>query len=398
VATPQPSVDVPGLALTVKPPVRSSRRRWIIGGVVLLALLLVRACHHGASTPGAFHTVAVRRGDIVESVVATGKIEPKTKVEIKAKVNGIVTALPVDAGDPVKEGQIVAELDKEVAEARVKEARAHLLAARAQAEKQRVEVTSAERDFSRQELVRQQALKQGGIISARELDKAKLDSDLADTRFASARAALAVAEAEVAGGEATLEEAENELRYATILSPLTGIVLVRPVDVGAGVSAVGSSAGFGTPIMTVGDVSQLHVVGQVDEIDIGRVVVGQPARIRVESLRGHPFAGEVTRIAPQGNEKDKVINFEIEVAVRGDATGLRSMMTADAEVIIAEKRDVLLVPEAAVVRDGEQAFVERPAPRAADGKQRAAVTLGIGNGSEVEVTDGIAEGDLIVGP
>jgi len=174
-------------------------------------------------------------------------------------------------------------------------------------------------------------------------------------------------------------------------------VLSRDVDVGAGVSAVGSSAGFGTSIMRIGDTSRLHVVGQVDEVDIGRVALGQRARIRVESFRGRVFPGVVTKIAPQGNEKDKVVNFEVEVEVTGGADGLRPMMTADAEVIIAEKADTLLVPEAAVVRDGDATFVERPGPRSGD-KERVPVVLGITNGSEAEVVSGLAEGELIVGP
>src|SRR6266404_4847913 len=123
-------------------------RRWLIGGVVLLALLLAaRSWHDGASYGPAAHTVTVRRGPIVESVVATGKIEPKTKVEIKSKVNGIIKRLMVDAGDAVTEDQVIAELDKEVSEARVKEARANLLAAQATAAKARVEVSSSERDY-----------------------------------------------------------------------------------------------------------------------------------------------------------------------------------------------------------------------------------------------------------
>jgi HlyD family secretion protein len=105
----------------------------------------------------------------------------------------------------------------------------------------------------------------------------------------------------------------------------------------------------------------------------------------------------VTKIAPQGSEKDKVINFEIKVSVLGDASGLRPMMTADAEAIVAEKADVLLIPEAAVVRDSGQTFVERP-NGAPGGKDRVSVTLGVGNGAEVEVVSGLGEGETVVGP
>ena len=377
----------------------TTRRLWIAAAIVVTVLVLaVRACRPGAAVDPNLHTVAVRRGALLESVVATGKIQPKTKVDVKARVNGIVKQLPVDAGSAVSEGQIIAELDKEVAQARVKEARARLLSARAQAERMRVEVTSSDRDFTQRELLRQQQLKQTGIASSRELDKAKLDYELAQTKLDATRANLQGAEADVVSAEAVLEQAENELRYATILSPMTGLVLSRDVDVVAGVSAVGSSAGFGSPIMTIGDVSELHVVGQVDEVDIGKVQLGQQARIRVESFRGRVFPGEVTKIAPQGTEKEKVVNFEIEVVVRGDTAGLRPLMTADAEVIIAEKADALIIPEAAIIRDGEQTFVERPARHAKDGKERVPITLGIGNGADAEVATGLAEGDVIIGP
>jgi HlyD family secretion protein len=371
-------------------------RRWWLGGAVAALLLVVALARSARDTGPPPHTVPVRRGTIVKSVVATGKTEPKSKVEIKSKVNGIVKRLPVATGDVVSEGQVVAELDREVAEARVEEARAAVAAAHAIAEQARAAVTSAERTVAQQDLARLRALKEEQIISARELDRGWLDAEMAASRDARARAALDAAIARVARAEAVLEQAENELRYATIVSPLTGTVLALPIEVGSGVSGINSVSGFGSAIMTVGDVSQLHVVGQVDEVDIGSVTVGLPARVRVDAFPATMFQGEVTKIAPQGTEKDRVVNFEVEVTLTGDATGLRPMMTADAEIVLAEKSEVLLVPEAAVLREGEAAFVERP--RGRNGRDRVPVTLGIGNGSDVEVVAGLAEGDEIVGP
>jgi HlyD family secretion protein len=350
-----------------------------------------------SNAPSTLHTVQVRRGTVVRSVVATGRIEPKSRVEVKSKVNGIVKALPLAVGDPVTEGEVVAELDKEVAEARVREMRATLQSAKFAQTRMRAEASSAERDFARSELGRVEELSRDGIISVRETDKARADYRLAVARHDAASAAAQVADAEVARATALLDQAENELRFATILSPLTGIVLARQVDVGAGVSGVGSLAGMGSPIVTVGDVSELHVVGQVDEIDIGAIALGMPARIRVDAFRDRPSPGAVTKIASQGTERNKVVNFEIEVAIRGEAEGLRPNMTADAEVIVAERSDVLVVPEASVVREGDRAFVERPTGRG-DERTRVEVRLGLGNGADVEVVDGLAEGDVIVGP
>jgi HlyD family secretion protein len=292
---------------------------------------------------------------------------------------------------------VVAELDREVAEARVREMRATLQSAKFAQTRMRAEASSAERDFARSELARIEELSRDGIISARETDKVRADYRLAVARHDAAGAAVQVADAEVARAAALLEQAENELRFATILSPLTGIVLARHADVGAGVSGVGSLAGIGSPIITVGDVSELHVVGQVDEIDIGAVALGMPARIRVDAFRDRPSPGVVTKIASQGTERNKVVNFEIEVAVRGEAEGLRPNMTADAEVIVAERPDVLIVPEASVVREGDRAFVERPTGRGVE-RSRVEVRLGLGNGADVEVIEGLGEGDVIVGP
>lgn len=376
---------------------RRYRWRWIVGaGIALAVVVATLAKRDGASTDATLHTVTVKRSPIVESVVATGKIEPKTKVEIKSKVNGIVKFLFVDAGDAVQEGQVVAEIDKEVAEARVKEARALLLGAEAASARARVEVSSTERDYAEKELARRTDLRRRGVVSAEELERAKRDFDMAEIRYQSARANLQIAEAQVAQAQAGLERAENELRYATIVSPLTGIVLSRDVDVGSGVSAVGTASGFGTTVMTVGDTSELHVVGLVDEIDIGRVRLDQPARIRVESFPGRVFEGRVTKISPQGSEKDKVINFEVKVSIIGDMGGLRPMMTADAEAVVAEKSAVLVIPEAAVIRENDRTFVERPIGKGE--KEKVPVTLGIGNGAEVEVLAGLEEGTVIVGP
>jgi HlyD family secretion protein len=370
----------------------------IVAGAALAAATLAFGFKRGPAPLGPPpKSVAVRRGPILQSVVATGRIEPRMKVEVKAKVSGVVTSLPFDTGDRVKEGEVIAELEKDVLQARVREAKARLAAAVALADQTRVGLSSAERDFARGQLDRLRQLKQDGLIAARDYDKAKADFDLAAARFESNTASQEVADAGVAQARALLEEAENQLGYATVVAPLDGMVLSRDIDVGSGVSGLASAAGFGTTLMAIGDVSELHVVADVDEEDVGKVRLGQEARVHVESFRDRSFPGTVRKIAPQGTMKDKVISFEIEVAVDDTGADLRPLMTADAEVVIAERADALLVPEAAVVREGERTFVQVPGA-GEEGPRRVAVALGIGNGSEVEVTGGLAEGDLVVGP
>jgi HlyD family secretion protein len=135
----------------------------------------------------------------------------------------------------------------------------------------------------------------------------------------------------------------------------------------------------------------------VDESEIGDVAVGQTAHVRVESFRGRDFPARVRKIAPQGSEKDKVVNFEVEVDIIGDASGLRPFMTADAEILVAEAADALVVPEAVVVREDGGTWVD-VATGGSPRTRRVAVTLGVGNGSEIAVAEGLAEGDLVVGP
>src|SRR5262249_53651345 len=270
----------------------------------------------------------------------------------------IVQSLSVDAGDAVQAGQGGAGLGKEGAEARGEEARAKVLASPASAGRAHTQGNPSDRAYAGKELARRRTLRESGLVAPEELERTKKDFDLTQMRYDGARATAQMAEAQVVEAEAGLERAENELRYATIVSPLTGVVLSRDVDVGSGVSAGGTAPGGGNTGMTGGGTRGVDVVGVVRGIDIGRGSLRMPARMQVESFPGRVFDGEVTKISPQGAEKDKVISFEIEVAIRGDATGLRPLMTADADVVVAEKADVRLIPEAAIIRENGLTYIE----------------------------------------
>jgi HlyD family secretion protein len=243
-----------------------------------------------------------------------------------------------------------------------------------------------------------------GVVSASALEDAEKNYDLAlnkqqlgKANEVTARAKLRQAQAQVSQVKAQLEQAEQQLRYASIVSPMDGMVLSRDVEVGTAVSSIlvlGSSA---TLVMTVGDTREVYVQGKVDESDISKVYLGQPARIKVESYKDRTFNGKVTKISPLGVEKDNVTTFEVRVSIDNAKGELKAMMTANAEIILEEHKGVLLIPEGSIIYDKDRnASVEVADPKAKDGKRKVAIKVGISNGSKTELLSGLTEGTQVV--
>jgi HlyD family secretion protein len=366
-------------------------------GVVLLAALGLVAARRGGKAIDPSRLAAVERGDVARSVVATGKIQPLAKVEIKSKASGIVKRLFVDYGDRVKEGQVLAELDREQLEAGVREARANLLSAQASWERNKIEAEGPDLPFLKLALERARKLYADGLIAPSLLEDADREFQLGLNKQTAAKSQAAMAKAEVEKARAALERYESDLRYATITSPMDGLVLSRDVEVGDAVSSILVLGSQATRLMSLGDVSEVYVLGKVDEADIGRVFLGQRARIVVESFKDKSFEGKVTKISPLGVEKDNVTTFEVRVSIRNPTGALKTNMTANAEVILEEKKDVLLVPESAVVYDKDRKpSLEVPDPKGDNGKRRVAVKLGISNGVKSELVEGLKAGDKVV--
>jgi HlyD family secretion protein len=151
--------------------------------------------------------------------------------------------------------------------------------------------------------------------------------------------------------------------------------------------------------MTLGDIDSVFVRGKVDEADIGRVRLGQTARIRVETFRDKVFSGRVTQISPMGVEKDNVTNFEVRVSIENPGQELKANMTANAEIVLEEHPNSLILPEAAIAYDSQKnAFVDLVDPGAKNGRRRVPVKLGVGNGTRIQVVEGLTEGQKIVLP
>jgi HlyD family secretion protein len=389
-------------------------RALIVTGVVVAVCLgaygyTVLARPASAVDPA--RVASVERGDLARSVVATGKIEPIAKVEIKSKANGIIKELKVDIGDTVTEGQVLAELDRENLAARVREARAALAgaqaslsAAEAELAKNKVEAEGPDVAFARRNLERAERLSSEKLISPQTLDDARSALDQAVNRQSVARSQLGVsaarvtqARAAVAQAQAAADRADEELNNTTIRSPIRGIVLSRDVEIGSPVSSILNLGSAATLVMVLGDISRVYVRGKVDEADIGLVKMAQPARIRVETFKDRQFEGRVTQIAPMGVEKDNVVNFEVRVSIDNPSGELRANMTSNAEIVLEEHKGVLLVPEAAIVYDQKkQASVDVVSPDAANGRTRKSIKTGISNGTKTEVLQGLALGERII--
>ncbi len=174
-------------------------------------------------------------------------------------------------------------------------------------------------------------------------------------------------------------------------------MLSRNVEVGDAVSSILVLGSQATLIMTLGDVGDVYVLGKVDQADIGKVYMNQRARIVVESFKDKKFEGQVTKISPLGIEKDNVTTFEVRVSIRNPGGELKANMSANAEVILEEKKGVLLVPETAVIYDKDRkTFVEVPDVTQEKGKSRKAVQLGISNGVKTELVSGLNQGQKVV--
>ena len=386
---------------------------WLIAGIVVMVALLgfglARIVSRSSIDPNKL--AKVTRGDVARSVVATGKIQPITKVEVKSKASGIVEKLYVDINNQVHKGQQLAQLDQQEIVAQVDAQRAQLAAAEANVatyeaniEQDKVNAAAPDLPMYKATLDRNLEMEKLGVVSRQALDDARKDYLAALTRRNSYQAQVGVdaaklrqARAQVMESQASLKQLEEQLSYTTIVAPMDGVILSRDVEIGDAVSSILVLGSTATLVMTEGDTTQVYVQGKVDEADIAHVYMGQPARIKVESFRDRVFYGKVTKIAPMGVQKDNVTTFEVRVSINNPGGELKANMTANAEIILNEHKGVLTVPESAVIYDYQKrTTVEIPDRKQKEGKRKVPVTVGLSNGSVTEILGGLKEGDQVV--
>ena len=394
---------------------KNKRKVWLWTGLIVLvavAALGIAVAARGNTTkfePSQLGKAEL--GDIARSVVATGKVQPITKVEVKSKASGIVTRLDTDINAHVKQGQVLAQLDQQEILAQVAAQKAQLNAAESNAraaaaaiQYDKVSAEAPDLPMYKNTYERNVAMSKQGVVSQQSLDDAQQKylfavntRDKAVSQITVDTSKLRQAQAQVAQNEASLKQLEEQLSYTTITSPMDGTILSRDVEIGDAVSSILVLGSTATLVMTIGDITQVYVQGKVDESDIGKVYLGQAARIKVESFKDKNFLGKVTKIAPLGVEKDNVTTFEVRVSIDNPGGELKANMTANAEILLEEHKKVLTVPEQAVLYDKDRnASVEVPDPKTKTGRRKVEIKAGISNGTKTEVLAGLQPGDTVI--
>lgn len=394
---------------------KSRKRLWIIVAVVVCLLsgggVLAAKSLSGNAPLDPSQLGVAEKGDIARSVVATGKVQPITEVEVKSKASGIITKLDTDVNQTVHVGQPLAQLDQQEILDQVAAQKAQLAAAEASARSaaaavtfDRVAAEAPDLPMFQHSYERALEMQRDGVVSQQALDDAHQKYLAAQNARDKALAQISVdiarqhqTEAQAQQAQASLKQLEEQLSYTTVTSPIDGVVLSRDVQMGDAVSSILVLGSTATLVMTLGDTHEVYVKGKVDESDIAKVYMGQAARIKVQSFSNKTFAGRVTKIAPLGVEKDNVTTFEVQISIDNATGELKANMTANAEIVLEEHKDVLTIPEQAVLYDKDRkASVWVPDAHGKDGHRVVGVKLGLSNGSRIEVLSGLRSGDHVV--
>lgn len=384
----------------------------------------------------AVRTAKIERGRIDLRVSTTGKVSSNLDVDIKSKASGQVIKLPYDVSDKVTSGELLAELDPVDENRNVELKMAALASAKArfaQAEENlRIAVidldtgtSSAEADLesarikqrdAKSRLARNEDLFRKNLVSKEQLDAAVSEAAAADNSVRQAEAKMAdslslprtvenrkhdiaLQKSSVKVAEVDLENAIQRLKETKIYAPMDGVITERKVQTGQIIASGISNVGGGTTLMTLSDVSRIYVNANVDEADIGKVKADQRSIITADAYPGKRFRGKVVRIAPKGTTTNNVVTFEVKIEViprEDEEVMLKPEMTANVDIQADQREDVLVAPNEAVQFGREGYFVEVP-----DGPgktKKVVVKTGITDGLNMEILDGIAEGQELALP
>lgn len=366
------------------------RKKIIILSVSIVAVIVVLWLIFGRksnSTNYIVETATATRGDVSEAVTATGTIEPVTKVEVGTQVSGIIDKLYADYNSVVTKGQLIAEMDKVTLQSELTSQQATYDGAK------------AEYEYQEKNYLRNKALHEKQLIS--------------DTEFEESTYNYAKAKSAYESSEANLAKAKRNLAYATITSPIDGVVISRAVEEGQTVAA-----GFETPTLftIAADLTQMQVIADVDEADIGGVKEGQRVEFTVDAYPNDTFEGTVTQVRLEATEESNVVTYEVVISAHNPDLKLKPGLTANVTIYIAERRNVINIPLKALrfVPDppsGKAPAAEsqpQPQPQKSGNdsiktiwvqenntwKPRQ-VKVGMDNGVNVEICEGLNEGEVV---
>jgi HlyD family secretion protein len=330
---------------------------------------------NGKKGDGGFKEVEVTQGSIVEKAVAVGQIQPRQKFSVKSKISGIVKRALVQVGDTVQAGDPLFEIAPDPTPMEVTEVDR-------QEESAAASYRKAEGDYQRS-----LQLSKSGVLPKSDVEAKKESYDLA-------RVAMTKAEQNrdlTRKGRLTVSGTESVIR-----APAAGTILTRTVNPGDPIVPL-TSYQPGTEMATVADMRDLIFKGTVDEIDVGKLSAGMTTRIKVGALPTDVVTGRVSRIAPQAQQKEGATLFDVEVELEPSKITLRAGYSANADVIIREKKDVLIIPERLVTfaDGGKKATVEVPGSDPKSPK-KIDIKTGISDGLNVEVMSGLTKGQKLV--
>jgi HlyD family secretion protein len=429
-------------------------KRYIFWGSLTILILLGGFLWAGPTifpleedAPLPFQLAEVKRGEIFSRVTTTGSVNPVLSVTVSTQVSGTIKDLAVDVNSRVKVGQLIAKLDQDLfraevlqADAKLEDALANLAKEKAGVKMQKNQIAAniAETKVSYENLERKyeraSELFRRDLISKEEYHGVKAEWEMAGSRFKERtarvdemkvkRANIQAAQAKVKIARAALELARVKFKRSVIRAPVSGIVIAKNVEAGQTVAASLSSP----PIVTIAELTRMKVDAWVDEADIGSVRVGQEVQFQVDSYPGRIFSGEVVKIYPSPQIQNNVVTYDTEIHVENEDLALKPGMTANVTIILVRKNDVLLAPHAALrIRRREirkvypeidqgrkggrkgrkgkrsgRARRQRPKGRGnlwvySDAKpERVRVRYGARDARNIEILDGLKEGDRVI--
>ncbi len=357
------------------------KKKTVVGLVVIGALSAVgfgiaKAAGGGGKEPP-YKLVEVKRGTVVDKALATGQIVPLQEISVKSQISGIVKETFADVGDVVHTGQPLFSISPDSTPLQLTEGERNI-------ELAQVAFARAKADFERQD-----ALHTSGLISQGDLDAARQAYDHSRIQLDLERERMQLLES------GKIQRPSGGID-SIIRAPATGTVLERLVNQGDPVVPL-TSFQAGTPLMTLADMGSLLFKGTVDEIDVGKLHEGMPVRIQIGALPSAHVDGQLTKIAPKAKEQEGSTLFDVEIAItRATDVRLRAGYSANADIVIQEKKEVLTIPERLVTFENEKAFVEVPAADPKAAPQKREIKVGLSDGLTVEVVSGLEAGEKIV--
>jgi len=347
--------------------------------VLVAAAAGLYALTRGSKGDGDTKLVTVEKGSITEKALAVGQIQPRQKFSVKSKISGLVKRCLVNVGDKVKPGDPLFEIAPDPTPQELTDVDRQLDSSRASYER------------ARAEFERSQQLSKEGVLP-------KSDLDVKREAFELAKVAVAKAEQQrdlTRKGRSSTQGIDME---SIIRSPAAGTILTRAVNPGDPVVPL-TSYQPGTELAAIADMSDLIFKGTVDEIDVGKLRSGLPARIKVGALPTDVVTGKIARIAPQAQQKEGATLFDVEIELEPTTNiTLRAGYSANADLIIREKKDVPTIPERVVIFEdgGKKTFVELPSAKPKEPPKKVEVKLGISDGLNTEVVAGLELGAKVV--